>query len=616
MADSATVAIRELSRSVKASSNDTAFNIRQYASSQQSTMLKMSRDLYNVVSTNSKQVSSLNSNIADTAAAADQTSRKLDNVNSTLQQTLSLQQSLISEIQNLNAGFRSLAKAIMNNNLFGLGGGGGNGENKVSPVSAAITGFGAQGLLGALGLGGFAAGRAISGGGPQGAGQFSGQQTFASLSEDQKTQFLNNQAKAEGVRASLNNPGAMQASDRIAQKYGATAGPNNGTITLAQFPTLEAGQAAHRERWESESYRNLPLNQAINRYVTGDVNKEPAGYYKQRVGLGADPHQRDQSGANQNNSGPGGAQAGMVSLQTSKNKVEYTVDARYAPNFKGFVDELEARGYTIKTMSSHRPGSVVAETGRPSYHASGMAIDINPDKNPHIKGEAGKTFDQSKTEFRREEVSALAAKYGLGWGGDWQSSKDYMHFSAGGSEGASLGGQMNNNQIAAAGGRMNGPPPMAGMDPMMGGMMNDPTMNGMMMGAMFGGPRAMMLGGLAGALLPSMFGGNQPPPNNTSSATLQQTQETSRADNINRIDPYGMGGGMGMLNPLEMITSPIVAALSGLTNLFNQPQQQNMRAASNNYDPRVDGNLVDTNHSSSWYRELRERYPNDLSVRT
>jgi hypothetical protein len=48
------------------------------------------------------------------------------------------------------------------------------------------------------------------------------------------------------------------------------------------------------------------------------------------------------------------------------------------------------------------------------------------------------------------DVGAMAAKFGLGWGGNWKSRKDAMHFSAAQSEGGTL-------LKARNGGMFNGP---------------------------------------------------------------------------------------------------------------------------------------------------------------
>lgn len=56
-----------------------------------------------------------------------------------------------------------------------------------------------------------------------------------------------------------------------------------------------------------------------------------------------------------------------------------------------------------------------------SNHSSGTAIDLNATRHP--LGKAG-TFPAEKVPM----IRALAKKYGLRWGGDYQHRKDEMHF--------------------------------------------------------------------------------------------------------------------------------------------------------------------------------------------
>ena len=60
-------------------------------------------------------------------------------------------------------------------------------------------------------------------------------------------------------------------------------------------------------------------------------------------------------------------------------------------------------------------------TDKLSNHASGTAIDLNATK--HALGKIG-TFPAEKVPM----IRALARKYGLFWGGDYQNRKDEMHF--------------------------------------------------------------------------------------------------------------------------------------------------------------------------------------------
>ena len=60
-------------------------------------------------------------------------------------------------------------------------------------------------------------------------------------------------------------------------------------------------------------------------------------------------------------------------------------------------------------------------TDKLSNHSSGTAIDLNANRHP--LGQVG-TFEPGKVPMLR----ALAHKWGLTWGGDYQSRKDEMHF--------------------------------------------------------------------------------------------------------------------------------------------------------------------------------------------
>ncbi|MEX2290332.1 MAG: M15 family metallopeptidase [Mycobacteriales bacterium] len=77
-----------------------------------------------------------------------------------------------------------------------------------------------------------------------------------------------------------------------------------------------------------------------------------------------------------------------------------------------------------------------------SQHAYGLAVDINPFHNPLVKRDlvvpelAGAYADRADVRPGMHvaggpAVRAFAAA-GWSWGGDWRSSKDYMHFSANG----------------------------------------------------------------------------------------------------------------------------------------------------------------------------------------
>lgn len=110
-------------------------------------------------------------------------------------------------------------------------------------------------------------------------------------------------------------------------------------------------------------------------------------------------------------------------------------------NFQGFLNDLEATGYRITSLGeggysrrqSARPGG--GRSGVWSYHALGAALDINPATNGFYS--RSRTGGRTITDMP-SNVSQIAARWGLGWGGNWSSTTDAMHFSVARSEGGSF----------------------------------------------------------------------------------------------------------------------------------------------------------------------------------
>lgn len=77
-----------------------------------------------------------------------------------------------------------------------------------------------------------------------------------------------------------------------------------------------------------------------------------------------------------------------------------------------------------------------------SQHAYGRAIDLNPVENPYVDGSyvrplRGRRYvDRSDVRpgmvVRGDAVVRAFRRIGWGWGGNWTSAKDYMHFSSNG----------------------------------------------------------------------------------------------------------------------------------------------------------------------------------------
>ena len=122
----------------------------------------------------------------------------------------------------------------------------------------------------------------------------------------------------------------------------------------------------------------------------------------------------------------GGGQ--LATIRTSIRGLETQVAALVAPNLQGLIDELENEyGYEIRSLGGY-VDRYIAGTNRKSWHASGIAIDINPYPDNADGSVLTTNLPQPPNG---SEMVALASKYGLGWGGAWTGGYiDAMHFSA------------------------------------------------------------------------------------------------------------------------------------------------------------------------------------------
>ena len=72
----------------------------------------------------------------------------------------------------------------------------------------------------------------------------------------------------------------------------------------------------------------------------------------------------------------------------------------------------------------------VAGTQYLSFHARGLAIDINPKDNPVAKPRVkGGAIPKTPHVINEQDVCYKAfRKRGFSWGGHWRRMKDYQHF--------------------------------------------------------------------------------------------------------------------------------------------------------------------------------------------
>lgn len=134
---------------------------------------------------------------------------------------------------------------------------------------------------------------------------------------------------------------------------------------------------------------------------------------------------------------------------------ELLVNTAHAEAIAGVFEELHAMRFPIEEMrvttqealdapptgDSNNTSSFVC---RPavnstswSRHAHGTAVDINPFHNPYVKGDlvipelASAYLDRDRHDpgMVAADVVGLFADIGWGWGGNWISASDWMHFS-------------------------------------------------------------------------------------------------------------------------------------------------------------------------------------------
>lgn len=110
----------------------------------------------------------------------------------------------------------------------------------------------------------------------------------------------------------------------------------------------------------------------------------------------------------------------------SKSGASAMVAKEAAPTFQALVDYLDKSGYQIKSLGGYADRDVRGKPGTKSVHASGYALDINPEQNP---------MGQRLVTDMPKNIGEVARGLGLGWGGDWKTVKDAMHFSAAKTEG-------------------------------------------------------------------------------------------------------------------------------------------------------------------------------------
>jgi hypothetical protein len=234
----------------------------------------------------------------------------------------------------------------------------------------------------------------------------------------------------KGAAVSGNNPGGVMDPATNWRRRMQFAGLDDGISKTAQVLSKNYGRAGGDMRKLADIY--APQGAAndpngLNKHWLSGVSKytgEMSGGTKNLAAAGVGQGLADKLGirgkANLMSSSGlrfGGPGQNLTTITTASGK-KLTVNEAAAASFRGFVDELEASGYKIKSLAGYSHRNKVGGGGW-SEHAFGNAIDINPSQNPYSR--------KFITDLP-SNVSDMAAKYGLSWGGDWKSIKDTMHF--------------------------------------------------------------------------------------------------------------------------------------------------------------------------------------------
>ncbi len=114
----------------------------------------------------------------------------------------------------------------------------------------------------------------------------------------------------------------------------------------------------------------------------------------------------------------------------------YPVERMVLPSNYGGDDEASMTANNTSCFNSR----TISGSAKPSKHAYGLAVDINPLYNPYIKERNGKVvrilphaakYPVPRSPYRIEKGDLcyqLFIKHGFKWGGAWRSVKDYQHF--------------------------------------------------------------------------------------------------------------------------------------------------------------------------------------------
>lgn len=195
----------------------------------------------------------------------------------------------------------------------------------------------------------------------------------------------------------------------------------NSLIARNDEQTVATEQIKQQNR---RAYKEYKDQQALNQSAQDNAIPDNTGSYNTggQGGKGAptgSPHLPTVKGANPN----------APIIRQVSHGISYYINSSVASRFSNFLNALWNTGYRFSSLGGYANRNIAtgpaAGKGVKSLHSYGFALDIDPGRNPvnYDKNHADDVYALPKN------VGALAAKYGLSWGGNWRSYKDYMHFS-------------------------------------------------------------------------------------------------------------------------------------------------------------------------------------------
>lgn len=103
----------------------------------------------------------------------------------------------------------------------------------------------------------------------------------------------------------------------------------------------------------------------------------------------------------------------------------YKVNAAIKDDLQGVFDDITTlnSSYKITSIGTFNWRANKNKPSALSFHSWGVALDVNPNTNPNCAKGTTCTYDIPKT------IVDIFGKHNFGWGGNWKSVKDYMHFS-------------------------------------------------------------------------------------------------------------------------------------------------------------------------------------------